>query len=228
MTKNVLVVAAHPDDEALGCGGTIAKHVANGDQVHVVFMADGVGSRGGKFTADLKKRQEAMHSAAEILGISSVACLGLPDNRMDGVVFLDIVQPLEKFIEKLQPEIVYTHHSCDLNIDHRLTNQAVMTACRPLAWSSVKKILSFEVLSSTEWNSPSGNVFVPQYIVDISHVWELKLSALKCYSEEMRVAPHSRSFECVEALATLRGNTFGYVKAEAFFVERILNDEISQ
>jgi LmbE family N-acetylglucosaminyl deacetylase len=120
------------------------------------------------------------------------------------------------------PNIVYTHFSGDLNVDHQITHKAVMTACRPQAWCSVKEIYCFEVLSATEWNSKSAGSFIPQKVVDITEQWKKKNDALACYQDEMRSAPHSRSIECVSALAMLRGATHGFHFGEAFFVERIL------
>lgn len=218
----VLIVVAHADDEVLGCGGTIAKHVAAGDQVSVVIMTDGVLSRILSGKSDQDERENATFNAMKILGVGNFYQLMFPDNQMDSVSLLSITQALENIISDIAPAVVYTHFAHDLNIDHRLTLKAVMIACRPQITSSVKKILSFEVLSSTEWNSSSSFTFIPQYVVNISSFWEKKLAALKCYDLEMRDYPHSRSYECVEALAVLRGASNGFNKAEAFFVERIL------
>lgn len=226
MTDKVLVVAAHPDDEVLGCGGTIAWHIANGDQVSVAFMTEGVASRVMVNDVDGEQRAGAAANAMEMLGVNDVRQFDFPDNKMDSVSLLDVVQIVEKVIQDITPSIIYTHFAHDLNVDHRITHSAVMTACRPQSCSSVKKILSFEVLSSTEWSSVSQPAFLPQYIVDISSYWNKKLQALRCYHEEMRPFPHSRSYECIEALATLRGATQGMKKAEAFFVERILVNEV--
>ncbi|TVL51520.1 GlcNAc-PI de-N-acetylase [Shewanella algae] len=224
MTKdNVLVVVAHSDDEVLGCGGTIAKHVANGDRVSVCFMTDGVSSREVN-CRESKRREVASKLALEELGVNKVYQNDLPDNRMDELPLLEIIKPIEKIISIEQPTIIYTHFAYDLNVDHRLVHQAVITACRPQSWSSVKKILSFEVLSSTEWNPSGAKKFNPQYVVNVSDFFEKKMIALKCYEEEMRNFPHSRSYECVEALAVLRGATHGYTHAESFQVERFLID----
>ncbi|WP_019613213.1 PIG-L deacetylase family protein [Psychromonas ossibalaenae] len=224
MTNNrVLVVAAHADDEALGCAGTLAKHTASGDQVSIIFMTDGVSSRYPSNTEQSQARSDAKLKAMELLGITNIYQHSFPDNKMDSVPLLDIVQVVEQTISDIQPTIIYTHFASDLNIDHRVTHNAVMTACRPQKTSSVKTILSFEVLSSTEWNSPSQTAFTPQYIVDITNFWAVKEKVLNCYQEELRVFPHSRSLQCIEALATLRGATHGLNKAEAFFVERIIN-----
>jgi N-acetylglucosamine malate deacetylase 1 len=220
MAKTVLVVAAHADDEALGCGGTIARHVANEDRVHVVFMADGVKSRANASAADIDRRLEAMTKARNILGISSVECLDFPDNQMDVVPLLQIVQRLEQVIERIKPSVVYTHYHGDLNVDHRLTHQAVMTACRPVPGSSVREIYGFEILSSSEWANPLSAPFVPTLFVEISDHLAAKLAALEAYEEEIRVAPHTRSVEHVVTLARHRGYSVGLQAAEGFLVYR--------
>lgn len=220
--KNVLVIAAHADDEALGCGGTIAKHVAQGDLVNLIFMTNGVGSRDNNSGSDTALRASALSQAMAVLAVNEYKCFDFPDNQMDSIPLLTIVKAIEEVINKFQPSIVYTHFSHDLNIDHQITHQAVMTACRPISSSSVKEIYSFEVLSSSEWNSSSQTNFQGQCIVDISQYWHKKAQALQCYQEELRDFPHSRSLKCIEALATLRGATHGFAKAEAFQVERIL------
>lgn len=222
MNKTVLVAAAHADDEVLGCGGTIARHVAEGDTVYAAFLADGVMSRPNATTAQLEQRNSAAAKAHGILGIKKVYMLGLPDNRMDSVPLLDIVQQLEDVLKEVQPEIVYTHHCGDLNIDHRITHQAVLTACRPVPGASVKEIYAFEVLSSTEWNAPAVNPFIPNVFMDISQYLAKKTSALKAYELEMREGPHSRSIENSVRLSELRGNTVGVKAAEAFSLVRAL------
>ena len=222
MSKNVLIVAAHADDEVLGCGGTIARHVAEGDVVNVVFMADGVGSRGDGETYQHQRRNQARDEALEILGVSECNALDFPDNRMDSVPLLDVVQALEPIIEQVQPTRVYTHHSGDLNVDHCVTHQAVMTACRPMPGSSVREILTFEVMSSSEWATPSVAPFVPNTFVDMSDYLPKKLEALAAYEMEMRSAPHSRSVAHIEALARHRGNCVGVDAAEAFVVIRMV------
>ncbi|WP_341501712.1 PIG-L deacetylase family protein [Gallaecimonas sp. GXIMD4217] len=218
--NKVLVVAAHPDDEVLGCGGTLAKHVAAGDSVEVLFMADGVGARSpDQQDQALASRNRAAEDAAARLGISRLHCLGLADNRLDGYPLLDLVQALEAKLAGIRPDIIYSHHHGDLNIDHRLTHQAVMTACRPLPGSSVKRLYAFEVQSSTEW-ALQGQGFVPNVFVDISDHLDVKLQALGCYQEEMRPSPHARSVEAVEALARWRGASVGQGPTEAFVLLR--------
>lgn len=219
----VLVMAAHPDDEVLGCGGTIARHAARGDEVHVVLVADGTSSRPGAVgRRDLIEARAAQAAeAARLLGAQPPRLLGLPDQRLDSASLLDLTQALERVLGDVRPSIVYTHHGADLNLDHRLVFQAVLTACRPVPGSSVTKIYTFETMSSTEWSAPAiGSGFQPSRFVDISDEFETKLSALAAYASEMREFPHPRSIEAVKALALFRGASAGLRAAEAFEVIR--------
>ena len=208
--------------EALGCSGTVARHVEEGDVVHLVLMADGVHSRKEASKEDLTQRIAASKRAQSILGVSSARSLDLPDNKMDSVPLLEIVQRLEPIIDETQPSVIYTHHHGDLNIDHRLTHAAVMTACRPLPDLSVREIYGFEVLSSTEWAIQKTPPFLPDYFVDITQHLRIKLDALDAYTEEMRQPPHSRSITHAEVLAHHRGYSIGVDAAEAFEVYRII------
>jgi LmbE family N-acetylglucosaminyl deacetylase len=223
MSETVLVVAAHPDDETLGCGGTIARHTAIGDQVHVLFLADGEAARE---KTDITQRREAANRSADGLGISERIFLDWPDNKLDSVPLLDVVQSLEPHLSRLNPSIIYTHFSGDLNIDHRITAQAVMTACRPQpgSMSALKRILSFEVLSSTEWSM--NEPFVPNYWIDISTTIENKISALAAYDSEMREYPHTRSYQNVRQLAGFRGASVGIEYAEAFVLLRAVEKSL--
>jgi LmbE family N-acetylglucosaminyl deacetylase len=223
MTKksSILVVASHADDEVLGCGGAIARHVAEGADVHVTFMTDGVGSRGFDLSNDIRCRNKARDKALEILGIADLHVLDFPDNRMDSVPLLDVVQSLEAIVQQVQPKRIYTHHHGDLNVDHRVTHQAIVTACRPMPGTSVSQILAFEVMSSTEWATPSVAPFVPNAFVDISNYLSIKLEALAAYEIEMRLPPHSRCFMHIEALARHRGNSVGVHAAEAYELVRL-------
>lgn len=220
--KSILVVASHPDDEVLGCGGTIAKHVLAGDHVAIVFMTNGESSRDSAVLDNITSRSKDCEEALKVLGIKSVMNFDFPDNMMDQVPLLRVTKSVEAALDKFKPSIVYTHFSEDLNVDHRITHQAVMTACRPQSWSSVKSIFCFEVLSATEWNSYTKSKFNPNKFVDVSDVWPTKLSALEKYSKELRPFPHSRSIETIEALSIYRGATVGLKKAEAFQIERII------
>ena len=223
MSRRVLVVAAHTDDEALGCGGTIAKHVAQGDGVYAIFLADGVSSRPGSNRKEREAREAAACLAQEILGIKKAYSLGFPDNKLDTIPLLEIIQSIENLAAKIEPDIVYTHSHSDLNIDHQIVNKAVLTAFRPTPNQSVSEIYTMEVLSSSEWNNPLNEVFKPNYYVEITDYLDKKLSALKKYDKEMREAPHSRSYENVINLAKYRGMSIGMMAAEAFEVIRIVN-----
>ena len=220
--RNVLVVAAHADDEALGCGGTIAKHRAAGDSVSVCFMTDGVGARGHE-EAEAATRDSAAKAALAQLGVERFQRHAFPDNGMDQVPCLDLARAIEAEIERVQPDMVYTHHQGDLNVDHRATHEAVMTALRPQPGQRVTTILTFEVMSSTEWRAPSpATAFTPDWYVDISETLAAKRRALECYALEMRDWPHSRSVEALEHLARHRGATMGCAAAEAFKLVRAL------
>jgi LmbE family N-acetylglucosaminyl deacetylase len=219
----ILVVAAHPDDEVLGCGATIARHAAAGDVVEIVFMADGVGARGSK--SGQGARRKAAQKAATILGAHKPHFLDFADNRMDALPLLDVVQKVEALVRRIGPRVVYTHHGGDLNIDHKITCCAVMTACRPLPGATVRAIYGFETPSSTEWSVPGQDEsFRPVRHVAVVAFMEKKMAALRCYDMEMRAFPHARSYPVVEALATLRGAQAGVTAAEAFSVLRLIED----
>ncbi|MEC7276619.1 MAG: PIG-L family deacetylase [Bdellovibrionota bacterium] len=213
----VLVVAAHSDDEMLGCGGTILKHVSQGDDVKIIFLTDGVGARKGD-DSEKEKRESSTEKVMQKIGVEDYVCLDFPDNKLDSVALLEIVQGIEKKTKGYSPEVIYTHFYGDLNIDHQIVNRAVKTAFRPLPGCTVKKILSFEVVSSTEWGM---NTFEPSYFVDVSEFQSKKMDALKLYDSEMRAEPHARSYENVLNLMKFRGNSIGLSFAEAFVVERI-------
>ncbi|MGM0695002.1 MAG: PIG-L deacetylase family protein [Pseudomonadota bacterium] len=226
MSKSVLVIVAHSDDEALGCGGSIAAQTDRGKEVNVVFLTNGVGSRNtDKSAPSIERRLEASRKAGEVLGVKEITQFDFPDNRLDSVPLLDIVQAIEPVISDLRPSVILTHHAHDLNVDHRVCHQAVLTACRPQPGHSVKTILGFEVASSTEW-AFSAPAFVPNYYVDISTQLEKKLQALDAYREEMRPAPHPRSASSIEALARWRGAIVGCTAAEAFSVIRMVAKDI--
>ena len=227
MSKAVLIVAAHTDDEVIGCGGAIARHVAEGDVVNAVFMTDGVSSRAEADQDDLANRNAAAENARGILGIRENVYLGLPDNRLDSLPLIEVIQRLEPIIRKLQPNIIYTHHHGDLNVDHRITHQAVLTACRPMPGSHVQAIYAFEVMSSTEWATPIAEPFVPNHYVDISDQLKTKMDALRAYEMEMRETPHSRNIEHMAHLAHHRGHSVGVAAAEAFVTVRTIRYQIS-
>ena len=229
LTATVLVVAAHPDDEVLGCGGTIAQHSNSGDHVQVLIVSEGSTSRQqtrdpAQMVHELSVLGEAAQVAGSILGAAGVELLGFPDNRLDSLDRLDLIKVIEERVERHQPEIVYVHHAGDLNVDHRRLHESVMTACRPTPGHVVKRLLSFEVASSTEFQSPGSSAltFQPNWFVDISDLWERKRNALAAYSMEMRDWPHARSLDAVEHLARWRGAQVGVEAAEAFCLLRQL------
>ena len=219
----VLIVAAHPDDETLGAGATIARHARAGEEVSILFLADGVSSRDpdGDHVEELSRRRSSAIVAASTLGANPPQFLDLPDNRLDSVAMLSLARAVEEVVERIRPDTVYTHHAGDLNVDHRCTHEAVMTACRPVSTCPVKTVLCFELPSSTEWRSAAAAPgFDPTWFVDVGQTLELKLAALSAYEEEMRPWPHPRSLQAVEHLARWRGATIGSTAAEAFVLAR--------
>jgi LmbE family N-acetylglucosaminyl deacetylase len=218
MNERVLCVAAHPDDEVLGCGGTLARHAAEGDEVHILFTADGETSRAMKA---LPNRNFMAHAASKILGATSIDFLDYRDEMLDDAPLFEIVQQIEDRARIIRPSVVYTHHAGDLNLDHALTARAALTAFRPLPDSPVRQIFAFETASSTEW----GSGFWPTHFVNISdvdsplHCIGAKLRALRCYDNEMP-DPHPRSYAMVENLAEMRGAACGLWHAEAFMTLR--------
>jgi len=226
MKKSILVIAAHPDDEVLGCGGAIAKYASEGSSIHVAFMSDGVFSREGD--KDLKdkellSRREAAKAALKVLGVESFSFNNFPDNKMDTIATIEVAKTIEGIIKKHQPEIIFTHHYGDVNVDHRKVHEATTVACRSQPLHPVKSILCFEIASSSEWQfSYTGNGFLPNYFIDISEFLSKKIESLSKYEYEMRKWPHSRSLKAVENLAHWRGSIVGVDAAEAFAVGRII------
>ena len=219
--SRILVVAAHPDDEILGAGGTLARHVAQSDEVFALILGEGQTSRWSSRESSDKQAVEELRkdtlAAAEVIGFSKTWSADLPDNRFDTVALLDIVKCVEKYTALIRPEIVYTHHAEDLNIDHRITFEAVLTAARPIGDYSVKEIYAFETVSSTEWNYGSrSKSFCPNVCVDIEAFFERKCEAMKEYRSELCRFPHPRSLEMLDAAARRWGATVGKTYAEAF------------
>ena len=225
-TKRVLVVASHPDDEILGCGGTLYKLKKKGTKISALFLSDGESSRqSSKVKKLIFDRKKQALRAAKIIGIKNLIFGDFPDNQMDIVPLLKIVKFIEKQIKIIKPDLIFTHFENDLNIDHQITSKAVITACRPTKNQTVKSILFFEVLSSSEWNISSKNKnFKANYFVDVSKSLKFKLKALKCYSREMRKWPHPRSIEGVKLLSKTRGSSVGLLNAEAFVIGRHIEE----
>lgn len=226
MSKNpkVLVVAAHPDDEVLGCGATMARHAKQGDTVWSLILGQGVTSRFSQADVRtgtlLSKLQESAQQANKVLGVKKLIFEDFPDNAFDSVPKLKIVQAIERVVASFKPDVIYTHSFSDLNIDHQICCEAVQTACRPLPGTSVKRILTFEVASSTEWRFQGADSFAPNFFVDVSRTLALKLQAMKKYKAELRSFPHPRSLRYLEALARVRGGQSGLMAAEGFKVVR--------
>ena len=222
-----LVVAAHPDDEVLGCGGTIARRARQGDDVHVVILGEGATSRhADRSDADpavVAALADSSARAGTIMGAASVEHFGLPDNRFDTVALLDIVKLVEGAIERLAPDTVFTQHGGDLNIDHQLVFRAVLAATRPTEGHPVRSVYGFEVASSTEWAFQRFEpVFRPTVFVDIESTLAVKLEALEAYKAEVRAFPHPRSPEAIRAAAVRWGSASGLGAAEAFELVRAI------
>jgi LmbE family N-acetylglucosaminyl deacetylase len=226
--NTALVVAAHPDDEVLGCGATIARLSHEGWKVHVLIVAEGVTSRESKRDVDAKlidlsALAKCAQEANKILGTASVDLLSLPDNRMDSIQLLDVVKIVEEYVYKYKPSLLFTHHAGDVNIDHRVLHDAVIAASRPQPEHAVKELLFFEVPSSTEWRpEASGIYFKPNYFYDVSAYISKKIAALSEYSHEIRNFPHPRSLDAVNHLASWRGASVGCKAAEAFMLGRCI------
>jgi LmbE family N-acetylglucosaminyl deacetylase len=216
-----LVLAAHPDDEVLGCGGLIRKLALAGEKVVIGVLSGGGTSRfsapGPDEQAQRRQLTKDCRKAAALLGASELALEDLPDNRFDSLDLLAVVKIVESMICRFKPAALYTHHGSDLNLDHSVTFRAALTACRPMAGSPVKTLRCFEVASSTEWAfGRVGPCFAPDYFVDISGTLEDKLAAMALYESEFRPFPHPRSAEALAAKARNWGSTMGLAAAEAF------------
>jgi len=211
---NILVVAAHPDDEILGCGGTMTRLAREGNEVRIAILAEGMSSRyAHREDADPRQLQH-LHAraqqAADKLGAKEVVLCKLPDNRLDTVPLLQVVKLVEELITRFRPEVIYTHHPGDLNVDHGVVHRAVLTATRPVAGQCVREIYAFEVPSSTEWAFQRLEpLFRPSVFVDITETLETKIEALACYDTETRKFPHPRSAEALRAIATRWGSVVG-------------------
>ncbi len=219
--NKVLVIAAHPDDEVLGVGATIAKHVSKGDIAGCLILGEGQTSRFQTREAADHKAVTELHKdtllSSKEIGYQFVHFADLPDNRFDHVDLLDIIKIVEKEIGEFQPDIIYTHYSGDLNIDHQLTFRAVITASRPVNDYSVKEIYAYETLSSTEWNfSGEGRGFKPNVFIDVEDFYMAKVAAMKHYRSELCEFPHPRSIKAMEVLAQKWGSVVGKSYVEAF------------
>ena len=223
----ILVVAAHPDDEVLGCGGTIVRRAREGEAVHIVILGEGATSRhadrADSDPAVVSALQDSSARACEIMGAAGVEHFGLPDNRFDTVALLDIVKLVEGAIERVAPDTVFTQHGGDLNVDHQLVFRAVLAATRPMEGHPVRTVYAFEVGSSTEWAFQRFEpAFRPTVFVDIDATLDVKVAALEAYVDEMRTFPHPRSPEAIRAAAVRWGSVSGLRAAEAFDLVRAI------
>ncbi len=220
--NKILIIAAHPDDEILGCGGTILK-LKKKNKIKVIFLTNGVSARTKNKNKILKRKTECL-SLFKYLNLEKPTFFNFPDNQLDKIPLLRIIKKLEKIIKNFKPKIIFTHFENCLNIDHRIAYKATITACRPLKDISVKEILSFEVLSSSDWAIFNKKNFHPNYFVKIDNQIKEKLKALKFYKSELRKYPHSRSLKATEALAKVRGVSSGCRYAEGFISVRKIID----
>ncbi|MCK5013462.1 MAG: PIG-L family deacetylase [Candidatus Omnitrophica bacterium] len=223
--KRILVVAAHPDDEILGCGATIARMIKEGCEAHTLILGEGVTSRDEQRDADSRKAEIEelkghVHKANKIIGVEDAILKDLPDNRFDSLPLLDIVKIVEEVKKDIRPDIIFTHYQNDLNVDHQITYRAVITATRPMTDETVKEIYSFEVASSTEWNYPL--TFSPDVFIDVSETIDLKLKSLEQYITEMKDSDHPRSLKGAEHRAKSWGIKTGLPYVEAFKLVRII------
>lgn len=223
--KPVLVIVAHPDDEVLGCGGTIARLGREGWRVYIAILGEGITSRYDHPDHADKELLRQLHLRSKevvgILGAKDVCLNNLPDNRFDTVPMLDIVKIVEKIVNNIKPQTIYTHSGGDLNIDHALIHRAVLTATRPVSSCPVKDIYAFEVPSSTEWAfSQLQPAFLPNVFVNIRDTLDIKIRAMQHYEGESRAFPHPRSPEALRAIAQNRGAMVGIECAEAFYLIR--------
>lgn len=213
--KRVMIVAAHPDDEILGCGGTLIKHRENGDEIFILWLADGESSRGKQ--KNIRKRNQQAKTVARQLKTKGAKFGKFPDNEFDKVSLLRIARLVEAVVRMWKPNVIYTHHEGDLNVDHRLTYRAVITACRPGMFPSVEEIMTFEVLSSSQWQPETAeNVFLPNVFVNIEKFIREKIKLVNIYEDELRAFPHPRSIQGIKVLAKYRGMQGDMRYAEAF------------
>jgi LmbE family N-acetylglucosaminyl deacetylase len=215
----VLVIAAHPDDEVLGSGATLASHVAAGEEVHAVIMSEGATSRYGNGMAETLRK--CGQRAAERLGLASVTFHDLPDQRLDTLPLVTITQQIETIVQRLQPQCIYSHFPGDVNSDHQVVSRAAWVACRPYSLPGLRRFVVFETPSSTEWAWPHGDSsLAPNLFVDVTATLDTKLAAIDCYETEIRDYPHPRSRQALIERAAYWGSQVGRRYVEPFRVLR--------
>jgi LmbE family N-acetylglucosaminyl deacetylase len=217
---NVLVFAAHPDDEVLGMGGTLCLHAAEqGDQVRVVCITDGSSSQYPGDAEVRERKNEEARRAADVLGVQEYVHLDLPDMRLDTLAHVELNEVVEGHVREVASEVVYTPHP-DVNLDHRALFDSVAVATRPTPGQSVRRVLTYAPTSSTEWTPAPTNWFVPNWFVDITATFDRKLEAFACFETERRDYPHPRNDRALRAHAEFYGATVGCEYAEPFVLVR--------
>lgn len=221
--NHILVIAAHPDDEIYGMGGTIAKLVSEGKKVSLLIVTDGSTAqyRDSKNLEQIlqKKKQETANAAKQV-GISAIYYGNLPDMRLDQTEHIAVNRVIENVIDEIRPDTVFTHFWGDVNLDHQCVYRSTLVAARPTAGQSVKELYCYRVPSSTEWQTTPHNAFIPNCFVDISAHTDQKTAAILAYETEIRAYPHPRSAQAVHALDTATGLRCGLGAAEEFILLR--------
>ena len=220
--RTVAVVVAHPDDELLGCGGSLARLIRSGALVHIFILASGLTSRGPADKVALLELKDQAKAATAILGAATIDFADFPDNAMDSVPLLNVVKKVESFLTKIKPDVIFTHHNGDINIDHDITQRAVMTAARALPDSKPLEVLACEVLSSTEFGPANKQLQPHLYIRLTEDDVKVAIDAFQCYQGEIRDWPHPRSTKALEHQLRLRGAECGADAAEVFEVLRVV------
>src|SRR5437867_8575598 len=215
----ILVIATHPDDEVLGCGGVMARHAAQGDEVHVLIVTRGIPEM---FSAEqVEEEHREAQAAHKALGGAHVHFFDFPAPKLDTVPGYELADAIRKVIRGTGAQLVYLPHRGDIHNDHRAVYMATLVAARPINGSPVRRLLCYETLSETEWAPPSADeAFVPTVFVDITSHLEQKLEAMSCYRSQIQEWPHPRSLKGIEALARFRGSTVSVEAAEAFMLVR--------
>ena len=226
--ERILVIAAHPDDEVLGMGGTLAKFSARGAHLALLIVTDGSTSQyrdSGHLDEILKEKKKETEESAKILGFEAIFYGQLPDMKLDTVPHIEINRTIENAIRSFSPTMVFTHISGDVNKDHRCVYESTLVACRPTAEQCVKRIALYSAPSSTEWNVQTAqSAFLPNWYVDISGEYaEKKYAAMNCYQTELRPYPHPRSIEYLKISDAAEGNRVGLLSAESFILLRALD-----
>jgi N-acetylglucosamine malate deacetylase 1 len=216
--KSVLVVAVHPDDETLGCGGTLLKHKANGDEIHWLIATDIKESEGVNRDV-VKKREEEINKVKKLFDFSSVNKLGLSTTKVDEYSTSDLISKISSVINEVKPDIIYLPFNGDVHSDHKHIFDAAYSCTKSFRYPFIKKIYMMETLSETEFSlSTKEDSFVPNVFVDISEYMDRKIEAMKIYESEMGDHPFPRSERNLRALATYRGATSRCNYAESFML----------